>query len=161
MAQSVTATVSGASVGTSNGTFVVTDQVALFERGGLGRPARALSFLPVSPTNPIGSNPFSIPGLFALARFDTGMSFVSPGNGNDLTLASLQDVMFTFARPTSNSQLTNSADRQFDARNIVTTAIDLDAPDVAPVPLPAALPLMLVGLGGFAALRRRRAASAA
>ncbi len=69
--------------------------------------------------------------------------------------------MFTFARPTSNSQLTNSADSQFDARNIVTTAIDLDAPDVAPVPLPAALPLMLVGLGGFAALRRRRAASAA
>lgn len=30
------------------------------------------------------------------------------------------------------------------------------APDVAPVPLPAALPLVLTGLGGFAMLRRRR-----
>lgn len=39
-----------------------------------------------------------------------------------------------------------------------STSIDVIVGQPAPVPLPAALPLMLVGLGGFAALRRRKRA---
>lgn len=39
---------------------------------------------------------------------------------------------------------------------VASTSIDVIVTDVAPVPLPAALPLMLAGLGGLAALRRRK-----
>ncbi|WP_300038458.1 VPLPA-CTERM sorting domain-containing protein [uncultured Roseobacter sp.] len=37
-----------------------------------------------------------------------------------------------------------------------TAGVDSIAFDIAPVPLPASLPVMLVGLGGFAVLSRRR-----
>ena len=35
-------------------------------------------------------------------------------------------------------------------------SIEVSAADVAPVPLPATLPFLLVGIGGFAVLRRRK-----
>lgn len=35
----------------------------------------------------------------------------------------------------------------------------IDVPDVAPIPLPASAVLLIAGLGGFAALRRRKAAA--
>lgn len=42
---------------------------------------------------------------------------------------------------------------------IGSTSIDVIVGPIAPVPLPAALPMLLAGLGGFAALRRRKRAA--
>ncbi len=149
-AESVTVNVSGASVESSNGSFVVSDPVGLFAQGGLGKPTSFLG-------NPPGSGTFAIGSIIAKARFDSLGTFSSPGEGNELTLASLDGVTFTFAGTSDNSQLTNARQRQFDARNIMTSATVVGG--VAPVPLPATLPLLLAGLGGLggiSALRRRK-----
>lgn len=152
-AESVSITVAGASVDSSNGNYIVADPVGLFPSAGLGKPQSFFG-------GAAGWGTFAIGNILTKARFDALGSFVSPGEGNEITLASLQNINFVFAGPADNSQLTNAANRQFDARNIVTTAMDISP--VAPVPLPAALPLMLVafgGLGGLSAFRRRRAAA--
>ena len=54
-----------------------------------------------------------------------------------------------FQNITSLSFLTNTGNARVDD-------IVVDVPDVAPVPLPASAALLLAGMGGLAALRRRK-----
>lgn len=73
--------------------------------------------------------------------------YALPGSG------ALGDGIFTY---TLSAFATLDGETRGD--RVASTSIDVIVGQVAPVPLPAALPLMLIGLGGFAALRRSKRA---
>ena len=86
-------------------------------------------------------------GSFAAGQFNPGQGNTNPGYGA-FTGLSLVGRSFTFSVASTNDLL-NANDRPDYA---------LAGVDVAPVPVPAAGLMLLGGLGGMAALRRRRRA---
>lgn len=150
-AAGTTAMISGASGPTSNGTFDVTGEVGLFQSsgfGGLGQVAR--SFV-------VFQNGFAAGDFIQSLKLDAGGTVGERTDGTALTLDILQGVSFRGLGGGSASIFSGFANSNFTIDNIRTTASVV--PDIAPVPLPAALPLMLAGLGGLgglSAIRRRR-----
>ena len=147
-AQSTKVTISGASVASSNG---------MFDIGGLGLVSRAgVSFGKIAGNIFLKNvDPFDIAGIVAGVKLNTGPMSGGATNGTPVTQAFLDGITF-LGRPAVGSGTQFGNEAVFSVGNFNA------APDVAPVPLPAALPLMLAGLGGLgglSALRRRRVAA--
>jgi hypothetical protein len=99
----------------------------------------------------------SIPNFFRMGRLTWNGPLVLPfgeNNSGQLTLA-LLDATFNLG----NGRLDRGPER---GRTVTATLTYDAAPQVAPVPLPAALPMLVGGLGifGLVARRRREAVSA-
>lgn len=159
-ADSTTISIAGASIAGTNGSFDVMDEVGLFgsaTNGGLGKVVR--SFF-------VFQGGLTAGGVIESLSLDANGTVGDQADGTALTLALLQGVQFRGTGPSglpgsSQTSILGFGRTDLTVTGIQTSAMDLDA--VAPVPLPAALPLMLAGLGGFgglSALRRGRRAAA-
>lgn len=80
---------------------------------------------------------------------------VTPASGSFRPVGSLSDLIGE--NPLGQWALTIRDTVGADPKRLDSFALTLTT-DVAPVPLPAALPMLLVGLGGLVAVRRRRRA---
>ncbi len=97
-------------------------------------------------------------GAFSVLFSDTAASTVSgtPTSGTFRPIDTLADLIGENAFGQWSLSISDTI--IFDPKRLDGFSLRLTSGDgsIAPVPLPAALPLMLVGLGGLAALRRRR-----
>lgn len=157
VASSASVTVSGASVGSSNGDYTLDSTVGLFSTGTAFDGIKSSG----SSTLIFGANrdasTFGILDLVRTVRFDADGTVGIRALGDQLTLAILQGVAFS-DRALSGDNATLFS-RSADSTNYTLTNFTTSAfSDVAPVPLPAGLPLLLSALGAFAFMRRSKKA---
>lgn len=134
--------ISGATIGGSNGIFSDPDGVALFPNN-----ANSDGFF-----SELGDT-ISLPGVASQVRFDAGGSIPDVSNGDLLTLTQLTVL---FGSSPGISSIFSSGGSDYDVVDF-----EVNAFEVAPVPVPAALPLMGAGLAalGFFGWRRKRKAA--
>ena len=157
VASLVTFTISGASNMATNGIYMPSAALGLFANstvfdGLLTTGPSTNVFIPGA-----DATFFGIAGLVNQVRLDAGGSVGTHALGDLLTLEILQGVKLASGGVVLFSQ-SGSGGSSYDVSNVSTRAFS----DVAAVPLPAALPLLGMGmlaLAGIAAGRRRKALS--
>ena len=99
----------------------------------------------------------------ALGAFSLTDIFTTPGDVDVFTdstftwaPASGGDFSFSLALGASDSTYFRNLINVSPSITTGTRPFTFNASFIAPVPLPASLPLLLAGIGGFAALRRRK-----
>lgn len=124
-----------------------------------GVPGSFYSFYPlISPTEapvPFGDGGFSdvssfTGDLFSISRLTSGPIF---GVGRDFTGGAIAGSITFDGASFASLGLTTGTYLYASANDDITMTI---GNDMAPVPLPAALPMLLAGLGGFGLMRKLR-----
>lgn len=96
--------------------------------------------------------PIGIAGIASQLRFDAGNTIPDAALGDTLTLAQLQSAVFGSGGLQILSQ-SGSGSSGYALNNFSSRAFAVGAPSA--VPLPAAFPLLLGGLGAFGLIRAR------
>ncbi|WP_308917538.1 hypothetical protein [Jannaschia sp. LMIT008] len=154
-AETTTVTITGASVASTNGTFDVMQNVGLFQGstgGGFGLLAGGsfFSFL----------NGFAVPDIIRSVKLDANGTVGAQSNGSPVTLSLLQGLSFRGIPETGSASLFSGfQNSNYTIGNFSISASEVM--DVAPVPLPAALPALLLGLAAMGVVTRRCKTAAA
>ncbi|WP_420860567.1 VPLPA-CTERM sorting domain-containing protein [Algirhabdus cladophorae] len=86
------------------------------------------------------------------------------GNGTDVSpaasMVALLEVKFDFGANFSGNPFSELAEMNANGNMEVFAAYKLSAVEMSAVPVPAALPLLLIGVGAFGVVRRRKAVTA-